>query len=187
MPPISHRPTRRRLRLGAAMLIATAFATACADDAPGVTDLGAGSSIPSDSVPSDSVPGTERPCEPVNEDLEGSATATVDIVVLDYAFDQAEYTVDAGIVTFRVVNDGPAPHEVAFLPGGGDVPMRDGHPDEAALEAAGAFELEAFGPDQVCNATYELEPGTYTLFCIVPIDDDHTHYDEGMRATLVVT
>ena len=65
--------------------------------------------------------------------------------------------------------------------------MCDGHPDEAALEAVGAVELEAVGPELVRNATDELEPGTSTLCCIVRIDDDLTHDDEGMRATLVVT
>ena len=183
-----HTTSPTRTTLAATALAVVALLAACADDAPGTTAGSlSGDSVPGDSVPGDSVPGVDRPCEPVNEGLEPDATSTVDIAVIDYAFDRAEYTAEAGIVTFRVVNDGAAPHEVAFLPGGGDVPMRDGQPDEDALEAAGAFELEAFGPDQVCHATYELEPGTYTLFCIVPIDEDHTHYDEGMRATLVVT
>jgi len=63
----------------------------------------------------------------------------------------------------------------------------DGAPDEAALEAAGAFELEAFAGGQTCNATYDLQPGTYTLFCIVETADGVTHWEEGMGATLVVS
>lgn len=127
-------------------------------------------------------------CVPVNEDLEDQATSTVEMTLVDFRFDQEEYEVESGIVTFVVTNEGSVNHEVAFLPGGGDVPYtEDGHPDEEALAAAGAFELEAFGSGQTCTATYELEPGTYTLFCIVPIDEEHNHYDEGMRATLVVT
>jgi plastocyanin len=55
------------------------------------------------------------------------------------------------------------------------------------LAAAGAFELEAFGPGQNCNATYELEPGDYTIFCIVETEDGDTHYELGMRGTLTVT
>jgi hypothetical protein len=78
------------------------------------------------------------------------------------------------------------------LPGGGDVPMTaEGAPDEAALEAAGAFELEAFSPGQTCNATWELEAGSYTIFCIVELqdgaDDGKTHLTEGMKGTLTVT
>ena len=93
----------------------------------------------------------------------------------------------SGIVTFSVDNDGSELHELAFLPGGGEVPFTDATPNEAALEAAGAFELEAFGPGMTCNATYDLEPGTYTIFCIVETSEGVTHYELGMRATLTVT
>lgn len=61
-----------------------------------------------------------------------------------------------------------------------------GDPDEGALETAGAFELEAFGAGQSCNATYDLKPGAYTLFCVVTGTDGRTHYDKGMRGQLVV-
>jgi len=63
----------------------------------------------------------------------------------------------------------------------------EGHPDEDALAAAGAFELEAFGPGQNCNATYELGPGNYTIFCIVETEDGDTHYELGMRGSITVT
>jgi plastocyanin len=90
-------------------------------------------------------------------------------------------------VTFAAENTGAENHELAFLPGGGDVPLTgDGAPDEDALAAAGAFELEAFGPGQTCNATYDLDPGTYTMFCIVETPEGTTHYEEGMRGTLTV-
>ena len=93
----------------------------------------------------------------------------------------------AGVVTFAATNNGTENHEVAFLPGGGEVPQNpQGDPDEDALGAAGAFELEAFGPGQSCNATYDLKPGTYTMFCIVTGTDGLTHYEKGMRGKLVV-
>ncbi|MGH9153618.1 MAG: hypothetical protein ACRD03_14715 [Acidimicrobiales bacterium] len=92
----------------------------------------------------------------------------------------------AGVVTFTARNAGTENHELAFLPGGGEVPMKGGEPDEAALERSGAFELEAFGAGKTCDATYELKVGTYTLFCIVTSSDGKTHYDKGMRGQLVV-
>lgn len=129
----------------------------------------------------------EVDCSPVNPDLESEAAETVDLVAQDYAFEPAEVEVAAGVVTFAVDNQGEVNHELAFLPGGGDVPFTDdGAPDEAALEEMGAFELEAFSPGQTCNATYDLEPGEYTLFCIVEIDGE-THWDLGMRGTLTVS
>ena len=93
----------------------------------------------------------------------------------------------AGIVTFALDNQGAENHELAFLPGGGEVPFTDGAPDEAALEDAGAFELEAFSSGQTCNATYDLEPGEYTLFCIIETADGETHYELGMQGTLTVS
>lgn len=110
------------------------------------------------------------------------------MVLRDYEFDPSEIEVAAGTVTFEASNEGSENHELAFLPGGGDVPLTDdGAPDEEALGEAGAFELEAFGPDSTCNATYELEAGTYTIFCIVEAADGETHADKGMLGELTVT
>jgi plastocyanin len=115
-------------------------------------------------------------CSPVGEDLAGDADSSVDIQLLDYAFAPTEVEVDAGVVTFHAENAGDENHELAVLPGGGDVPFTDdGVPDEDALAEAGAFELEAFPPGTTCDATFELEPGDYTLFCIVTAEDGETH------------
>lgn len=148
---------------------------------------GCGSEDGSASPPATDGPGGPRLCEPVNVDLESSADTVVEVQANDFAFDATEYRVDAGVVTFEMTNNGEEAHELAFLPGGGPVPYTDGAPDEAKLEAAGAFELEAFDPGQSCNATYELAAGIYTVFCIVQTDDGENHYDKGMKSTLVVT
>lgn len=127
-------------------------------------------------------------CRPVGEELAEDAAVTVDLQLGDYTFVPAELEVPAGITTFEVDNAGGEAHEVAFLPGGGDVPLTDdGAPDEAALGEAGAFELEAFPPGEECSATYDLEPGRYTLFCVVESPDGETHYEKGMRGTLIVS
>lgn len=125
-------------------------------------------------------------CSPVGADLAGRAAEKVAVELRDFSFSPAMLSARAGVVTFNARNTGTENHELAFLPGGGEVPIRSGEPDEAALEKAGAFELEAFGPGKSCDATYELKAGTYTLFCIVTSPDGTTHYDKGMRAQLVV-
>jgi plastocyanin len=146
-----------------------------------------GSASGSGSGSGSAVAAAEQDCAPVGEDLESQATGTVDLKLTDYAFEPDEVTVEAGVTAFATRNVGDQPHELAFLPGGGEVPFtEDGAPDEEALEGAGAFELEAYGPDQDCNATYELDAGTYTLFCIVEAPDGQTHYEKGMRGTLEV-
>lgn len=105
----------------------------------------------------------------------------------NYAFAPASIEVGAGTVTFKARNTGDEDHELAFLPGGGEVPLTpEGAPDEAALAAAGAFELEAFGPGESCNATYQLAAGSYTMFCIVEAADGQTHLEKGMKGVLTV-
>jgi plastocyanin len=126
-------------------------------------------------------------CQPVGEDLAASALKTVPVELKEYSFTPATVDVAAGVVTFAATNTGTLNHELAFLPGGGEVPLTTaGAPDEDALGTAGAFELDAFGPGLDCEATYDLEPGTYTLFCIVTDADGQTHLQKGMRGTLRV-
>lgn len=127
-------------------------------------------------------------CTPVNPELEADAAQQVAITAIDYAYEPDVVQVPAGVTTFAMVNDGTVNHELAFLPGGGEIPLLpDGAPDEGALEAAGAFELEGFSPGQTCNATYDLEPGTYTLFCVIATQDGRTHYELGMEGQLTVS
>jgi plastocyanin len=146
-----------------------------------------GSASASSSGSASGVAAAEKECAPVGEELAADADTTVDVGLNDYSFDPSEIDVDAGVVTFAVTNEGGEAHELAFLPGGGDVPLTDdGAPDEDALAEMGAFELEAFGPGQDCAATYELEAGDYTMFCIVEAADGETHAEKGMVGALTV-
>lgn len=179
----------RRLAVRTMVLVLLLVAACSPDDGGEVRNLnpsgsatGSGSGIASSSGVSDDE------CHPVGTELEPGADTTVEITLADYAFNPNEIEIPAGVVTFEVFNSGPESHELAFLPGGGEVPFtEDGLPDEEALEKAGAFELEAFAAGQTCNATFDLEPGTYTIFCIVQTEDGSTHYQLGMQGTLVVT
>jgi plastocyanin len=110
-------------------------------------DEGAGTGAP---VGADAAT-TPAACAPVGEDLQASVTETVPIELRDYGFSPSALEIAPGVVRFVATNRGTENHELAFLPGGGDVPLTpDGEPDEEALEAAGAFELEAFGPGEDC-------------------------------------
>lgn len=192
---IDNRPrTARALRLMAATFALTFIAAACGtDDGATVRDLGetegeASASETASASGSSSAPADEPvDCAPVNSDLETQATQTITVTNTDFEFSPSDLEADAGVITFAVINDGDSNHELAFLPGGGEVPFTNGVPDEDALADAGVFELEAFGPGQTCNATYELEPGTYTIFCIVEAEDGETHYEKGMKGELVVS
>lgn len=188
--------TRKPMMIAIALFAALALGAAgCGDDEGAdvrtIGDGGSGSASGSASGVSSgsgsAVAAAEKECEAVGEDLEAEADETVALELRDYEFDPADIEVDAGVVTFATSNEGQEAHELAFLPGGGDVPLTaDGAPDEDALAAEGAFELEAYGPGQDCNATYELEAGEYTIFCIVEAADGETHAEKGMVGTLTV-
>ncbi len=186
---------RRHLFLSSLAVVLAVGTAACGGD-PTVTTVsetgsagsGSGSGVSGSGSGSGSgIAAAESDCSSVNAALEDEADATVDIALTDYAFNPDEVEVDAGVVTFATSNQGTEAHEFAVLPGGGDVPLTaDGAPDEDALAEAGAFELEAYGPGRTCNATWELEPGDYTLFCIVEAADGETHASKGMVGTLTV-
>ena len=148
---------------------------------------GCGSSDGDSATVADDSATASAPCEPVGTDLKAGAFETVAIALKEYSFTPSTLNVVPGVVTFAVTNAGTQDHELAVLPGGGDVPITTaGHPDEDALTAAGAFELESFGPGLDCEATFDLKPGAYTLFCIVTDPDGQTHYQKGMRGRLTV-
>ncbi len=166
-----------------AVVLALAVVGCGSDDGASVRNLD--ESDPAEDAGSSTATG-ELACRPIGSELEGEADQTIEVLAVDYGYIPMAIEVDAGVITFVVDNVGLVNHELAFLPGGGEVPFVDGAPDEEALEAAGAFELEGFSPGQTCNATYDLEPGAYTLFCIIETDGK-THYELGMKGTLVVS
>jgi plastocyanin len=127
-----------------------------------------------------------RICEPVDSLQASKANQTVGITATDFAFAPTILELGAGVITFEVANKGGGDHELAFLRSGRDVSSADGIPDESDLEAEGAVESAECWPDQTCKATYELDAGTYTLFCIVRTSDGKYHYDKGIRAMLTV-
>ncbi len=185
---------RRTAAFGLALGLTFGIAACGDDDGSDVRELGddggstSGSVSGSGSGSGSGVAAAEAECAPVGEDLEADADATVDLQLADYMFVPSDVEVAAGVITFAASNIGDEAHEVAFIPRGGDVPLNaDGDPDEDALAEMGAFELEAFGPGQDCNATYDLEPGDYTLFCIVETAEGETHASLGMTGSLTVT
>lgn len=79
-------------------------------------------------------------------------------------FDQSEYTVASGEVTVAYANRGSINHTLLIL-----------QPDEQEVG-----EKLTIGANGLDVGTYDLAPGTYTLFCDIP---GHSN----MKATLTVT
>lgn len=130
----------------------------------------------------------EQECSPVNPELASQADATIDVTLLDCAFEPSQVSTEAGVTTFATTNASDQPHELAFLPGGGEVPFTEsGEPDEEALAEAGAFERPGSGVQRHLRArARHLHTLLHRRVCIVEAPDGETHCEKGMRGTLEV-
>lgn len=118
---------------------------------------------------------------------------TVDVSLFEWGVDPSVSSISAGDVTFNATNDGGEAHELVIVKGvaPGDLPVVDGKVDEDGLPA-GAFigEIEEFDAGGTESATFDLEAGTYTLFCnITELEDGEveSHFENGMVTTFEVT
>lgn len=131
----------------------------------------------------------------------GSATAesapsepqVVTIVAKDFAF-EAPDTITAGMVTVKMVNQGPDLHHVQLLR------LTEGKTyDEfvAALQQMKpgtkppSWILDVAGPNSPVpggeqSLTQELQPGTYALVCFIDTPDKVPHFVKGMTKSLTV-
>jgi hypothetical protein len=116
------------------------------------------------------------------------AEVTVEVTMLDFAFDLSQDTVPAdALVAFTLPNEGQYPHEFAVvrLPEGITVEQVLENP---ALEEQIQFIGGAFAePGEVGQFALEgLEPGTYTAVCFVDVPDGIPHVMRGMVADFTV-
>ena len=124
----------------------------------------------------------------------GGSGSTVDVSLFEWGVDPSTASVAAGEITFAATNDGGEPHELVIV--------RDVAPDALPVDEdgrvieddlpEGAFigEIEEFEAGTTESATFDLEAGTYTIFCnIIEEDGDEmeSHFANGMVNTIEVT
>jgi uncharacterized cupredoxin-like copper-binding protein len=108
-----------------------------------------------------------------------------DVEVKDFEIEPSLPTIEAGLVTLRVRNEGPATHEFVItrsgLPADGLPLARDGlSVDEERVVPLGELaEVEAGATGLL---TLPLTPGRYVLFCNL-----EGHYLTGMSASIEVS
>jgi plastocyanin len=90
----------------------------------------------------------------------------VQVLAKEYSLTLSRTEVPAGKVIVEFVNDGEDPHNLHL-----EEPTAGSEP--------GAFPSSA--PKTHLDLSFELKPGSYTLFCALP-----EHEAKGMRATLTV-
>jgi hypothetical protein len=119
--------------------------------------------------------------------------AVVTITAKDFSY-EAPDTISAGMVTLRLVNQGPELHHVQLLK------LDDGHTIaelEAGLKAAPPgsppppWVHDVAGPNSPIpsgeqSLTQEMAPGNYVIICFIPSADHVPHAMKGMLRPLTV-
>ena len=163
----------------AALAMATALVTGCADDSPPSPGP-----IASPGGTATGAPPSSSETSPPTSNAVAISTAVVRL--RDYAIEPASLRAVAGRVTIEAANDDGVPHDVTLLRTAlapDALPTAGIRVDEVdpSIEIVGRTPRLSGGHSS--SLTVTLEPGTYVLVCTVP----HHYVREAMVATLTVT
>lgn len=119
--------------------------------------------------------------------------AVVTIVAKDFAY-EAPDTITGGMVTIKLVNQGPELHHIQLIHIGdghtyadfveGMKSMQPGSPMPPWLHDVAGPNTPVPGGEQ--SLTGELQPGTYAIVCFIPSADQMPHAMKGMMKELTV-
>ncbi len=115
------------------------------------------------------------------------------ITAKDYAYDAPD-TMTAGMVTLRLVNQGPELHHVQLLrldPGHAAAEFLEGMKSMKPTDHLPPWAHEVAGPNTPVpggeqSLTQELEAGEYVIICMIPSPDLIPHAMKGMTKALTV-
>ena len=154
----------RHLTLCVLAVVFVAGACGGAEELSQQGTAGATTSSAPEAVTTSSTMGTEAPAFE-----QADADEVLDFELLDYRF-EGPAEVEGQKIWFNAANNGTEDHELEVLDPNGDP----------------VGEVEAMPPGAEGSAALELEPGTYTLQCILETADGEVHRDLGMEMELEV-
>lgn len=119
-----------------------------------------------------------------------SEATTLKVTESEWVVQPAPRSIDSGEVRITVDNVGSYEHEMVIVKGAASALPReaDGSVNEDAAEGI-VGEIGGVKAGRAKEKAFDLDAGSYTLFCNIVQDIDGTetsHYVKGMRATLVV-
>lgn len=189
----------RRGLLGSVLLVVVLLlATACG----GAADVSESSSSAPASEPAAAVDEASEaeaavesaPASEPGTTSEVAAGVDVHVLLSEWIVEPTPTTVDAGSLVFEADDQGGEEHELVVVRADSPVDLptdADGAVDEAQIDDADFIgEVEELEPGTSDTATFDLEPGTYVLFCnITDTEDDgeiESHFANGMSSVLTV-
>jgi hypothetical protein len=112
------------------------------------------------------------------------APQVVTIHAKDFAFD-APANISAGVITFKLINDGPNLHHAVIvrLDSGKTVADLEAELAKPATPPTWAVFMggpNAPDPTRESNATLDLGPGNYVMLCLVDVPGGVPHFAKGM-------
>lgn len=184
------RSLRRTLLAGVLAALLTAVAAGCGDDGTDVRDQADAGSVgmigPAAEGGGASVSAVATGC------TTRGATTLLSTTDLEIGLDEWSITVKgdtAGVVRIVAKNFGDLEHEVVIVKGSSTsgLPMKDGVVDIEAVTPAARF--LPFAGNTICQAPFELGPGSYVVFDNQPAgaeSDGTTYRDHGMVASFTL-
>ncbi len=110
----------------------------------------------------------------------GGPSRSIRVVMTDFAFTPATFTVPAGQpISVEFVNEGAAAHSFVIMQAGYQVKGQFTDADKAHVY----WQEASVAPGQSVKATFQApsQPGDYQVVCAVP-----GHFEAGMMAKLIV-
>ena len=119
----------------------------------------------------------------------GEADEQVAVLLSEHIVEPEPASVPAGLIGFAADNAGELEHELYIARAGSadELPLADdGSVEEDDVPDAGFIgEIEDIPAGEEAAAAFQMEPGTYVLFCNI-VEDDIVHFAEGMHAEFTV-
>lgn len=131
-------------------------------------------------------------CGGDDEDTEttgGAQAAKVNVTLSEFIVSPEPASAAAGDITFVAKNEGKEKHELVIVKtdlAPDKLPTKaDGSVDEEGAGITVVDEIEEFESGGTEELTVKLDPGKYVLLCNI-VEEDESHYQEGMHAAFSV-